>query len=75
MRETLLEKRHLLEMDRAQAVALQRVERIARGTLGLVPPTLDQVILVKDTALVSSLAPVAERDARSPALPPGKALP
>src|ERR1017187_3482806 len=55
MRETLLERRHLLEMDRAQAVALARVERIARGTLGLVPPTLDQVILVKDTALVSSL--------------------
>ena len=75
MRETLLERRHLLEMDRAQAVALARVEPIARGTLGLVPPTLDQVILVKDTALVSPLAPVPERDARPPALPPGKALP
>jgi hypothetical protein len=75
MRETLLERRHLLEMDRAQAVALARVEQIARGTLGLVPPTLDQVILVKDTALVSPLAPVPERDARPPALPPGKALP
>lgn len=75
MRETLLERRHLLEMDRAQAVALARVERIARGTLGLVPPTLDQVILVKDTALVSPLAPVPKRDARPPALPPGKALP
>jgi hypothetical protein len=75
MRETLLERRHLLEMDRAQAVALARVERIARGTLGLVPPTLDQVILVKDAALVSSLAPVPERDARPQALPPGKAPP
>ena len=75
MRETLLERRHLLEMDRAQAVALARVEQIARGTLGLVPPTLDQVILVKDTALVFPLAPVPERDARPPALPPGKALP
>ena len=75
MRETLLERRHLLEMDRAQAVALQRVERIARGTLGLVPPTLDQVILVKDTALVSSVAPVPEKDARPPALPPGKVQP
>ncbi|HEX2756880.1 MAG TPA: hypothetical protein VHP60_00090 [Thermoanaerobaculia bacterium] len=75
IRETLLERRHLLEMDRAQAVALARVERIARGTLGLVPPTLDQVILVKDTALVSPLAPVPKRDARPPALPPGKALP
>jgi hypothetical protein len=63
-RETLLEKRHLLEMDRAQAVALQRVERIARGTLGFVPPTLDQVVLVKDSAL-----------AQPAALTPGKALP
>jgi hypothetical protein len=75
IRETLLERRHLLEMDRAQAVALARVERIARGTLGLVPPTLDQVILVKDAALVSHLAPVPERDARPLALPPGKAPP
>ena len=39
---------------------------IARGTLGLVPPTLDQVILVKDTALVAP---------GPPALPPGKAMP
>jgi hypothetical protein len=75
MRETLLEKRHLLEMDRAQAVALQRVERIARGTLGLVPPTLDQVILVKDTSLVAPLAPAPEREIRPPAPPPGKAMP
>ena len=74
-REALLEKRHRLEMDRAQAAALARVEPIARGMLGLVPPTLDQVILVKDTALVSPLAPVPERDACPPALPPGKALP
>ncbi len=54
-REALLEKRHRLEMDRAQAAALARVEPIARGMLGLVPPTLDQVILVKDAALVSPL--------------------
>src|ERR1035438_5900145 len=66
MRETLFERRHLLEMDRAQAVALARVERIALGTLVLVPPTLDQVILVKDTALVAP---------GPPALPPGKVLP
>jgi len=50
-REALLEKRHRLEMDRAQAAALARVEPIARGTLGMAPPTLDQVILVRDAAL------------------------
>ena len=75
MRETLLERRHVLEMDRAQAVALQRVERIARGTLGLVPPTLDQVILVKDTSLVAPLAPVPESEVRPPMPPPGKGMP
>jgi hypothetical protein len=64
VRETLLERKHQLEMDRAQAAALARVEPIARGKLGLVPPTLDQVILVKDAALVS--APVPERDAKPP---------
>ena len=50
-REVLLEKKHRLEMDRAQAAALARVEPIARGTLGMAPPTLDQVILVRDAAL------------------------
>lgn len=50
-REALLERKQRLEMDRAQAAALARVEPIARGTLGMVPPTLDQVILVRDTAL------------------------
>ncbi|MFI5119318.1 MAG: hypothetical protein ACHQM4_02845 [Thermoanaerobaculia bacterium] len=75
MRESLLEKRHVLEMDRAQALALQRVERIARGTLGLVPPTLDQVILVKDSAFVPPAAPAPDKGARPPAPPPGKALP
>lgn len=65
-RDMLLEKKHRLEMDRAQAGALARVEPIARGTLGLVPPTLDQVILVKDSVLVSpSVAP--------PPASPGKA--
>jgi len=68
VRETLLERKHQLEMDRAQAAALARVEPIARGKLGLVPPTLDQVILVKDGAFVSALvsalvpAPVPEKD-------------
>lgn len=71
VRETLLERKHALEMDRAQAAALARVEPIARGKLGLVPPTLDQVILVKDAALVSALVP--EKNARPPA--PEKAAP
>jgi len=75
MRETLLERRHVLEMDRAQALALQRVERIARGTLGLVPPALDQVILVKDTALTSPVAPIPESDGGPSVRPPGKAAP
>ena len=74
MRETLLERRHLLEMDRAQAVALRAWSDIARGTLGLVPPTLDQVILVKDSALASSPAP-APRTARPRTPPPGKETP
>jgi hypothetical protein len=51
------------------------VERIARGTLGLVPPTLDQVILVKDTAFVSPVVSASEKDVRLPAPTPGKALP
>lgn len=76
-REALLERRHRLEMDRAQAAALARVEPIARGTLGLVPPTLDQVILVKDAALVSTLvSPLPAVSAPHPSAPaPGKAGP
>jgi cell division protein FtsL len=67
-REALLERKHRLEMDRAQAAALARVEPIARGTLGLVPPTLDQVILVRDAALVSTppAAPAPQSQASAP---------
>jgi len=72
-REALLEKRHRLEMDRAQAAALARVEPIARGTLGLVPPTLDQVILVKDEALVPPPQPSPASHLTAPA--PGKTSP
>jgi cell division protein FtsL len=72
-REALLEKRHRLEMDRAQAAALARVEPIARGMLGLVPPTLDQVILVKDAALGSPLPAAPAPHPSAPA--PGKAGP
>jgi hypothetical protein len=62
-REALLERKHKLEMDRAQAAALARVELIARGTLGMVPPTLDQVILVRDAALAG--APAAPAPAKA----------
>jgi cell division protein FtsL len=68
-RETLLERKHRLEMDRAQAAALARVEPIARGTLGLVPPTLDQVILVKDAALSLPPAPPPVSAPSPPAAP------
>src|SRR5512140_798620 len=76
-REALLERKHRLEMDRAQAAALARVERIARGTLGLVPPTLDQVILVRDAALTPALvSPPPAAPARPSSAPaPGKASP
>jgi hypothetical protein len=72
-REVLLERKHRLEMDRAQAAALARVEPIARGTLGLVPPTLDQVILIRDAALVPPLPAAPARWPEAPA--PGKASP
>lgn len=76
-REALLERKHRLEMDRAQAAALARVEPIARGTLGLVPPTLDQVILVKDEALVSTLVstPASTPASTLVSPPPGASAP
>jgi hypothetical protein len=77
MKETLVERKHQLEMDRAQAAALARVEPIARGMLGLVPPTLDQVILVTDVALGSPFvsSPVPKSDTKAPAHVPEKVVP
>jgi cell division protein FtsL len=63
-REQLLEKKRQLEMDRAQAAALARVEEVSRRTLGLVPPTLDQVVLVKDAALAKAPEPARPPAAR-----------
>ena len=63
-REQLLETRRKLEMDRAQAAALARVEDVSRRTLGLVPPTLDQVVLVKDAALSPAPPPARPPAAR-----------
>jgi cell division protein FtsL len=76
-RESLLERKHRLEMDRAQAGALARVEPIARGTLGLAPPTLDQVILVQDAALAPAPdSPPSVRPAAPPQAPaPARAAP
>jgi hypothetical protein len=63
-REALLETKRKLEMDRAQAAALSRVEDVSRRTLGLVPPTLDQVVLVKDAALAPAPPPARPPAAR-----------
>jgi len=63
-REALLEKKRKLEMDRALAAALSRVEDVSRRTLGLVPPTLDQVVLVKDAALAPAPPPARPPAAR-----------
>jgi cell division protein FtsL len=50
-RETLLERNRQLRMERAQATSLVRVDAIARRTLGLVPPSPEQVLLIQDEAL------------------------
>jgi cell division protein FtsL len=63
-RDVLTETKRKLEMDRAQAAALSRVEEISRRTLGLVPPTLDQVVLVKDAALAAAPPPARPPAAR-----------
>jgi cell division protein FtsL len=63
-RDVLIETKRRLEMDRAQAAALSRVEDISRRTLGLVPPTLDQVVLVKDAALAPAPPPARPPAAR-----------
>jgi cell division protein FtsL len=63
-RDVLIETKRKLEMDRAQAAALSRVEDVSRRTLGLVPPTLDQVVLVKDAALAPAPPPARPPAAR-----------
>lgn len=63
-RDVLTETKRRLEMDRAQAAALSRVEDVSRRTLGLVPPALDQVVLVKDAALAPAPPPARPPAAR-----------
>lgn len=52
-REVLLERNRQLRVEKAQATALARVESIAKGRLGMVPPRPAQVILVEDGVLGS----------------------
>ena len=66
LKETLVEKQRQLEMERARASALARVEVVARERLGLVTPARDQVVFVRDGALGSAPAPAAPA---RPALP------
>ncbi len=61
-REVLLEKRRHLLIERAEASSLVRVERIARDSLGLVPPRPEQLILVQDVSR-------KEATGRPPAVP------
>lgn len=58
-REALVEKGRQLRTARAESAALDRVEALARGTLGLQPPRLDQVILIRDSVLSSPPEPIA----------------
>jgi cell division protein FtsL len=68
--EVLVVKNRQLQMQEAQASALSRVEKVARERLGLVPPTLDQLVLVRDETLASSPPLPAPRKAlRSPDVP------
>jgi cell division protein FtsL len=65
-RERLVEKKRQLQMEHAQAAALSHVEKIARQSLGLVPPTLDQVIFVRDEHLQVAPAAAAPKKGRQP---------
>lgn len=56
-RATLVEARRQLELERAQAAALDRVEPIAREKLGLVAPRPEQLLYVR--ALDTPPAPAA----------------
>jgi cell division protein FtsL len=47
-REQLVEKNRQLKTARAQASALSRIESVARGRLGLLPPRPDQLVLIRD---------------------------
>jgi len=66
-REDQLERNRQLKMAIAQAAALGRVEEIARGRLGLVPPSPEQLVLIRDGAFGGSGAPASHpADANRP---------
>jgi cell division protein FtsL len=49
-REKLFEKRRQLLIERAEAASLVRMEKIARGSLGLGPARPEQLVLIRDSA-------------------------
>ncbi|MCL4808945.1 MAG: cell division protein FtsL [Thermoanaerobaculia bacterium] len=65
-KESLAERQRQLEMERAGASALARVEGVARRQLGLVTPGRGQLVFVKDGVLAR---PAAAPRREAPALP------
>lgn len=57
--EDQLERNRHLKMAIAQASALGRVEEIARGRLGLVPPSPEQLVLIRDGTFGGSGTPAS----------------
>ena len=69
-RERLGEKRRQLLIERAEASSLVRIEKIARGALGLLPARPDQVVLVRDQALAGVPRPAGTKPPRPEAAGP-----
>jgi cell division protein FtsL len=69
-RERLVEKRRQLLIDRAEASSLVRIERISRGSLGLVPARPEQVVLVRDATLASAPRPAGAKSSRTDVMGP-----
>ena len=63
-RERLVERRRQLLIERAEASALVRIERISRGPLGLLPARPDQVVQVRDATLPATARPAGAKAAR-----------
>lgn len=63
-KESLAERQRQLEMERAGAAALARVEGVARKRLGLVTPGRGQLVFVRDGVLARS-ATAPRLEARS----------
>lgn len=63
-REKLVEKRRQLLIDRAEASSLVKIEKTARGALGLLPARPDQLVLVRDSAVPGPARPAAAKGPR-----------